>query len=456
MPGQNGYAANLLNGGRMNNETCLRPWDSVVPGVPDGYIVGGNESGRPLEIGEVRPSIMKALTQHNPSVCLSDDDLEGLNVLYPSCTHSFSTPVCDKVNYNIGWVRLGVWIVAPMLLAMLLLICIFSHASGKQNARLDEQIKQRRRRSVELNSANSDIANLTKSQEMLEGELKKQKKTEAQRIQMEVERELNKRTKKLIREHRAANGGNGDTLDDDAFEHAIENMLRRDSGADHHFKSGTIGHQAEKVTHMMGRAWKDTKGGFFKAFQLGSSMEASVGKRFHFGKKKRFVDKDGDGIDDNTGLSKDEHVRAIAEEHFVDADGDGIDDNTNLNKDQYLKKVADDHEMSVLRKKKKFVDKDGDGIDDKTGLKRFVDADGDGIDDNSGLDKKEYAKKIAAAAFVDADGDGIDDDTGLDRDALVQKVAEDQEPSSSSSDDEDEAPGAASSSTSKIRVTIQK
>ena len=28
---------------------------------------------------QVRPSIMKALTQHNPRVCLTEDDLEGFD-----------------------------------------------------------------------------------------------------------------------------------------------------------------------------------------------------------------------------------------------------------------------------------------------------------------------------------------------------------------------------------------
>ena len=150
IPGQNGYATYHDIGGRMNNESCLDPWRFVQPGVPEGYMVTKNghdkaeegQAGRMLEAGEVRPSIMKALTQHNPSVCLSEDDLEGLNVLYPSCTHSFGTPVCDKVNYNIGWVRLGVWIVAPMMLGMFFLVCVFSHASGQQNKRLDDQIKK--------------------------------------------------------------------------------------------------------------------------------------------------------------------------------------------------------------------------------------------------------------------------------------------------------------------------
>ena len=54
-------------------------------------------AGQRPEGAEVRPSIMKALTQHNPSVCLSEDDLEAINTLYPDCTHQISVPVCFKV-----------------------------------------------------------------------------------------------------------------------------------------------------------------------------------------------------------------------------------------------------------------------------------------------------------------------------------------------------------------------
>ena len=57
----NFYHAGLAAGGRMDNATCQFPWDGVVAGVPGGVAV--DETG-------VRPSVMKAFTQHTPRVCL--------------------------------------------------------------------------------------------------------------------------------------------------------------------------------------------------------------------------------------------------------------------------------------------------------------------------------------------------------------------------------------------------
>ena len=41
-------------------------------------------------------------------------------VLQPDCTNSITTPVCFKSAHNIGYVRLGVYTIVPMLVAVLL------------------------------------------------------------------------------------------------------------------------------------------------------------------------------------------------------------------------------------------------------------------------------------------------------------------------------------------------
>jgi hypothetical protein len=178
-PGQNVYTSVLSQGGRLNATTCMSPWDWVVPGVPAGF--DGDE-------GEVRPSIMKALTQHNPRVCLSEDDLEALNTLYPDCTHSISTPVCDKTAHNIGWVRLGVWVIVPVIISMLILICIFSYASRRQIQRLDSQILQRMQRSQQLAEAKNHGERIQAAHIQAKKELKEQKRTEKVRIEREARR----------------------------------------------------------------------------------------------------------------------------------------------------------------------------------------------------------------------------------------------------------------------------
>ncbi len=71
---------------RMDNESCLHSFAEVV----------ARPEGEP-----VRPAMMISFTQHNPTVCLSDDDLEALNALYPECTQALSTPVCFKTKHNV-------------------------------------------------------------------------------------------------------------------------------------------------------------------------------------------------------------------------------------------------------------------------------------------------------------------------------------------------------------------
>ena len=57
---------------------------------------------------------MEAFTQFNPRVCITEDDLEALNTLYPDCSHALTgSPVCFKSDHNIGWVRLAVWLGTP-------------------------------------------------------------------------------------------------------------------------------------------------------------------------------------------------------------------------------------------------------------------------------------------------------------------------------------------------------
>ena len=48
-----------------------------------------------------------AYTQYKSRVCLSQDDLDALNALYPTCAPDgpITAPVCFKSAHNIGWVR---------------------------------------------------------------------------------------------------------------------------------------------------------------------------------------------------------------------------------------------------------------------------------------------------------------------------------------------------------------
>ena len=66
------------------------------------------------------PSPDAVSVQHTPGLCLSADDLAGLNALYPDCSHTVaSTPVCTRSRIYLGWVRLGIFIFTPVILALL-------------------------------------------------------------------------------------------------------------------------------------------------------------------------------------------------------------------------------------------------------------------------------------------------------------------------------------------------
>ena len=68
-------------------------------------------------------SIMHSMTTVRDRTCLTADDLEGLNYLYPSCTGAFSVderqpePLCIKAKRQIGWLRLISVIFLPFLIS---------------------------------------------------------------------------------------------------------------------------------------------------------------------------------------------------------------------------------------------------------------------------------------------------------------------------------------------------
>jgi len=172
--GANVYHTELAAGLRMDRSRCMLPWEGVVEGSPAG--------------GAVRPSIMKALTQHNPSVCLSDDDLEALHVLYPDCDLSISEPVCFKFKHNIGWVRLGVYILFPVLIILLFVTllnqCVQKHQVARLKSAKDLLGLQKRELGVARRRASLQEAQVME----LEDALQQQKATEEKRIDARARR----------------------------------------------------------------------------------------------------------------------------------------------------------------------------------------------------------------------------------------------------------------------------
>ena len=115
-------------------DLCSNPWDYVEAGA-------WNQSDDLTDDG-VRDSIMEALTEHNPKVCLKPDDMEGLNVLYPRCDGrgvTVSTEAehnCYKMSARFGWVRVLIYVFVPIAVILLFQLILLSRLRD-----YDERIK---------------------------------------------------------------------------------------------------------------------------------------------------------------------------------------------------------------------------------------------------------------------------------------------------------------------------
>lgn len=64
-------------------------------------------------------ALMNTQTRAGQPRCLAQDDLDGLNFLYPTCSNLVSTPRCSPSEHDYGYVRLGVILTVPLLLAFI-------------------------------------------------------------------------------------------------------------------------------------------------------------------------------------------------------------------------------------------------------------------------------------------------------------------------------------------------
>ncbi|KAL1523530.1 hypothetical protein AB1Y20_018467 [Prymnesium parvum] len=107
-----------------NASHCYNIWDYVQPNLPPS--VSGINS-----VTAIRPSIMESFTTHNPTVCISEDDLEGLNTLYPVCSGAIVTPICDKSDMNIGMLRMVSYVIFPAVVGLVLSIILHTSLHSK-------------------------------------------------------------------------------------------------------------------------------------------------------------------------------------------------------------------------------------------------------------------------------------------------------------------------------------
>ena len=82
-------------------------------------------------------SLMHSYTRHPSEVCLTEDDLHGLNYLYPTCDNAILPPAsCHKSERNIGWLRFAMWVLFPVLVALAILLCLTGLVKRHQRVRL--------------------------------------------------------------------------------------------------------------------------------------------------------------------------------------------------------------------------------------------------------------------------------------------------------------------------------
>jgi len=143
------YNAYLASGNSMNASHCAHPWDDVLPGVPPSFPTSElTGSFGPL----VRPSIMESFTTHNPSVCLFQDDYEALVTLYPVCASVPPTPRCEKADRNLGLLRVTIFVIGPLLVA--LIFSIFLHIFVEYEKKHIDKKKAAARREPTLKELN--------------------------------------------------------------------------------------------------------------------------------------------------------------------------------------------------------------------------------------------------------------------------------------------------------------
>jgi len=159
-------------------DACLQPWKYVVPGVYPEADDANADTG-------VRQSIMYSLTEHNPKVCLTPDDIEAINTLYPRCDGQGLTIdtskeelvgdlMCYKTNYYIGVVRMAVYIVVPVLMIvifqLLTLSCLKHHHEAKLEGLQDEakeahkSKEKHKRKSLEMEQRHREIEGALQTQ----------------------------------------------------------------------------------------------------------------------------------------------------------------------------------------------------------------------------------------------------------------------------------------------------
>ena len=161
---------NLKATAGMSNTTCLNPMQNV-------------------ELVELPPdsdTLMLSYTRHRSRTCLNDDDLEGLDFLYPDCENQgVREPVCYSQRSLSGWVRLLLSVFLPFFISamvLLLLVAFVRHYHNKRAAELEASLKSLKARAAWMR-ARMAIHSKLREKDFAS----KQKRTEAQGLVVQAQ-----------------------------------------------------------------------------------------------------------------------------------------------------------------------------------------------------------------------------------------------------------------------------
>ena len=111
----------------MGSAICNEPWaDHAKLATPP----------EPATVSDV--SIMNSLTREMPRACLTNDDLAGLNALYPTCDDAFlgiNEPVCIKSKRNVGALRFAALVAMPFMVCAVFVLILVAYARRRDRAR---------------------------------------------------------------------------------------------------------------------------------------------------------------------------------------------------------------------------------------------------------------------------------------------------------------------------------
>jgi len=141
---------NLKADTEMNASTCYSSLDYVHLAMNDPTTAVPTDS------------LMFSQTLHRYRTCLSNDDLEGLNYLYPTCEGAFEPqgeylePLCIKASRFAGWLRLGLVTSVPFFLSATFIVLVqmwVRHQARKRHVSMEATtMRLRAQRAALVNS----------------------------------------------------------------------------------------------------------------------------------------------------------------------------------------------------------------------------------------------------------------------------------------------------------------